>query len=354
MVEPAPAERILVHAPSWIGDVVMATAAFRELRRAYPKSRISFLVKPGRDRVIGEASYCDEAIIDRSSGSPLGVLRMAAELRRRRFDLAVLFADSFRARVLAFLAGIPRRVGYVRDLGGLLLTKRLRYPGGSKKPEPMPLRFRRLIEALGIPGGDTRPELVIDAGVEERARQRRESLGIPEGEALVGLNPGASFGSSKIWPPEHFARLGDLLADRHGLRSIIFVGPGEEAIARDIESRMRHPVISTADDHVPLDELKVFIRDLRLLVTTDTGPRHYAVAFRVPVVVLMGSTDPRYTDLHLEESVVLRKADLPCIACHLKTCPIEGHPCMRTITPEEALDAVAELDRRRGVFRGAP
>ena len=256
--------------------------------------------------------------------------------------------------MLAFLAGIPRRVGYVRDLGGLLLTKRLRYPGGSKKPEPMPLRFRRLIEALGIPGGDTRPELVIDAGVEERARQRRESLGIPEGEALVGLNPGASFGSSKIWPPEHFARLGDLLADRHGLRSIIFVGPGEEAIARDIESRMRHPVISTADDHVPLDELKVFIRDLRLLVTTDTGPRHYAVAFRVPVVVLMGSTDPRYTDLHLEESVVLRKADLPCIACHLKTCPIEGHPCMRTITPEEALDAVAELDRRRGVFRGAP
>ncbi len=111
---------------------------------------------------------------------------------------------------------------------------------------------------------------------------------------------------------------------------------------------MSTPVINTARHILGLDVLKPFIRDLTLLVSTDTGPRHYAVAFGTPVVVLMGPTDPRYSGLHLERTELIRH-DVPCGPCHLKVCPID-HRCMVGITPEEVLERVETLDRRLGVF----
>jgi heptosyltransferase-2 len=348
-------ERILVHAPSWIGDLVMATAAFAALRETFAQSHITLLLKPGRDRVVAGGDYFDVTVRDRSAGSLRRVLSTAAELRRRRFDLAVLFADSLRARLLASLAGIPRRVGYRRNLGGWLLTDAVGYPGarGAKVPEPMPVRFERLVRAVGAPPqGSLRPRLVVTADEVERARLRRHRLGIGEREPLIGLNPGASFGASKIWPPASFARLADLLAERFGVRSLILTGPGEEAIARAILAAARSRPIWTGDDVIPLDELKAVVRGLRLLVTTDTGPRHYAVAFRVPAVVLMGPTDRRYTEIHLDETIVIQKK-LPCSPCHLKTCPID-HRCMRWITPEEVLAAAETLAREHQAFESAP
>ena len=135
---------------------------------------------------------------------------------------------------------------------------------------------------------------------------------------------------------------------RYGLRSIIFLGPGEEGIGDAIEKRMETPVINTAPDILPLDVLKPVVRDLKLMVSTDTGPRQYAVAFEVPVVVVMGPTDPRYSGLHLERTEVIRH-DVPCGPCHLKVCPID-HRCMVGITPEEVLERVEILDRRVGIF----
>ena len=331
----------------------MATAAFVDIRRSYPHAHISILVKPGRDGILAGGDYHDELIVDHSSRGVGELLTTARDLRRRRFDLAILFSDSFRVALMAALAGIPIRVGYRRNLRSMLLSEPLRYagPGGSKIPEPMPVRYGRLLSAAGIAPGDCRPVLRVTENEEARLRDRRAKLGIREGEHLVGLNPGASFGASKMWPPEHFARLGDALVERFGVRVILLVGPGEEPIATAIERHMRHRPISTASSLVPLDELKALVRDLRLLVTTDTGPRHYAVAFRVPVVVLMGPTDPRYTNMNLDETELLRREDVECIACHHKTCPID-HRCMRWITPEHVLERIDCLNERFGVFGG--
>jgi heptosyltransferase-2 len=350
MLAPAP-ENILIQAPTWIGDLVMATASFADLRRAFPGARISILVRPGRDRVIAGGGYFDEAIVDGSKRGWRGFLRTAAELRRRRFDLAVLYSDSLRVAALAALAGIPRRAGYRRNLRGFLLSHGVRHAGprGAKTPEPMPRRYARLIAALGVSAGSERPILQVTPAEEERARARLAALGVAPGEALVGFNPGASFGSTKIWPPRHFARLGDLIAERYGMRALILVGPGEEPIACAIAAAMRHPPVSTADSLVPLDELKPIIRDLKLLITTDTGPRQYAVAFRVPLVALFGSTDPAYSNANLDETEIVRRRDVPCSPCHLKRCPID-HRCMEWITPEEVLERVEALNQRLNVF----
>lgn len=333
----------------------MATANFADVRRTYPQAEITILLKPGREKIIDGASYFDKLRFDRSEKSPGAVWRLVRELRRERFDLALLFPNSFRAAALAWLAGIPRRAGYRRNLRSLLLTDGVDYeyvdsrgPGSKRKPVPMPIFYARIGESVGIQRGDLRPQLFVTPQCEERAQELRRALGIANGESLIGINPGASFGASKLWPPEHFARVGDALSEKHGLRIILFVGPGEEPIAEAIASRLRQRPIYDPRRLVPLDLLKPFIRDLKLLVTTDTGPRHYAVAFGVPILVVMGPTHPDHTAINLERTDVVRH-DVPCGPCHLKICPLD-HRCMVGISAEEVLARIEALDRRVGVF----
>ena len=346
-----PPAKILIQAPNWVGDIVMATSSFADARRAFPDARISILLKPGREKILEGSTDHDRILFDRGGNGLLGLWRMARGLRKERFDFAIVLPTSFRSALIPFLAGIPRRFGYRMNGRSLLLTDTLlpEREGSRRRPVPMPLFYSRVCELAGIPPGDGKPRLSVTPGDEERARAVRKSLGIAEGEEIVGINPGASFGSSKLWPAGHFASLADLLARRHGLRAMILVGPGEERIAEEIVSTAETKPIYDPLVKIGLDVLKPIVRDLKLLVTTDTGPRHYAVAFGVPVVCVMGSTDPRYTAMNLERTEVVRH-DVPCGPCHLKTCPID-HRCMTGITPEEVLERIEGLDARVGVFR---
>jgi heptosyltransferase-2 len=112
----------------------------------------------------------------------------------------------------------------------------------------------------------------------------------------------------------------------------LFVGPGEDRIAQSIVATSKAKIVNTGPDRIDLGLLKYLIRRCQLLITNDTGPRHYAVAFNVPVVVVMGPTDPRYTAANLENTLVLRK-DLDCSPCHKKECP-RDHECMLMVKPE--------------------
>jgi heptosyltransferase-2 len=343
-------QRILIRAPNWVGDLVMATANFADLRRAYPDAHITVLLKPGRDKILEGSPDLDEIVFDRAGNSLRAMWALARELRRQAYDLTVLFPNSFRTALIAFLARVPRRAGYRRNLRSVLLTDGVKYDveNGKRVPMPMPLFYSKLCERLEVPFGDGRPRLFVSSDCEERATEVRRELGIADGEPLVGLNPGASFGASKLWPPEYFAAFGDAVTERWGLRTILFVGPGEESIGNAIAEGMKYPPINTSARPLPLDILKPFIRDLKLLVTTDTGPRQYAVAFDVPTLVVMGPTDPRYSGINLEKTEVVRH-DVPCGPCHLKVCPLD-HVCMRGISPEEMFTRLDELHARVGVF----
>jgi len=209
-------------------------------------------------------------------------------------------------------------------------------------------RYARLIERASAEPGDGRPVLEVSPRCEERAEAWRRELGISPGEKLIGINPGASFGSSKLWPVERFARLADLLARSTGQRTILLLGPGEEEIGNRIAARMETSPVNTAGNFLDLDVLKPIVRDLSLLVTTDTGTRHYAVAFRVPLVVVMGPTHPGFTAANLEETEVVRY-DVDCGPCHLKVCPGQHHHrCMTSIQPEEVLERARRLLERLG------
>jgi heptosyltransferase-2 len=332
-----------VRAPTWVGDIVMATPALRALRARNPDAEI----------VVSGRAYTEDllrglASVDRFVSEPgralRAVLAHARALRRERFDQAVLLPDSARAALPAFLARIPVRCGYARDpLRRLLVNRALEVPSesGGRVPISMVERYLRVTRVLGCPDAGERTEIGLDDDARARTGARLAASGVGAEDALLVVTPGAAFGASKLWPAEHFAAACDGITDRLGLRTVIAPGPGEEPVAREIEGLMKRPVQNLVDPTLSLRELSALIERSRLLLSNDTGPRSMAVALDRPVVVLMGPTDPRHTHHLMERQRVLREP-VDCSPCHLKVCPID-HRCMTRLSPERAVEAAAEL-----------
>jgi heptosyltransferase-2 len=342
------AKKILVICPNWVGDVVMATPAFRALRTSFPHAEIAVLFRPYVAGILEGAPWFDRVIeYDRRKGSLRDAVRLIRRFRKEAYDLAVVFPNSFRTALLAGLGGARERVGYVRDRRGFLLTRAVPRPGegpgeeGTFHPVYMVDYYLELAAAAGAKPMGRELELPLPAATDAKAAALLENHGVADGEKLIGLNPGAAYGSSKCWMPERFAEAGDRLAERFKARVLVMAGPGEEAVQKDIVSRMTSKPMAPAPGELPLDVLKGVVKRLALLVTNDTGPRHYASAFGVPAVVIMGPTDPRYTQSPDERAVVLRE-EVDCGPCHLKTCP-EDHRCLTAITPAMVVEAAEGL-----------
>jgi len=338
--------RLLVRLPNPIGDMVMCTPALRSLRAHWPAARI-VVAGPGHCVPLLEGlPFVDELVPlpSRAKEGLAGLRRAAAGLAERRFDLAILFANSFSSALMARLARIPQRVGYAGGGRSGLLTRRLRSqpePKFHRMPQPMPEFYARLLDALGVPRAGYRTELAVRPEDEARAAVWLERQGVAPGQPLYGVHGGASFGPSKLWYPERWARVADTLHERHGGRALLFCGPGEEDTVRAIGAAAKSPVASAVDDPIDLRLLKAMAKRLSLMICTDAGPRHIAVAFGVPTVALLGSTDPRFSNTNLERSVVVRTG-VECSPCHLKVCPID-HRCMTRMSAEMVLAACERL-----------
>jgi heptosyltransferase-2 len=331
----------------------MATPTLKSLRNAFPDARIDLTLLPYVRKIVEQAPWFDDIIEFSPKGEHKGILgriRYLHALRKNKYDLAVVLPNSFSSAALAFLSGARRRIGYNRQGRGLLLTDRIPAPtrDGEFVPQPMVEYYLKLCEKLGGKTDSTRTQLFVDAESEGRAEKLFDKHGLGNGRPVVALNPGAAYGSSKLWMPKRFAHVGDRLVRNRGCDVVILGGPGEKEIARDIAAAARSNLINLAEEDVGLDLLKSVIKRLNLLITVDSGPRHFAVAFDKPVVTLMGPTDPRYTNSNLERTIVLRAADLDCISCHEKKCPAD-HECMTRITTDMVFDAAEKLlDRYPG------
>lgn len=348
--------------PSWVGDAVMATPALRVLRASMPGAFIGALVRPGIDALLAGSRFIDEFHVETVRGV-MGPKRSAAKVRGRRYYAAVLFTNSFSTALTARLAGIPRRIGYDRDGRGLLLTDRLT---AQKRRDVEPFRrsatdpgawapvaacvyYERLVlrtlELAGARASETAGgplELTATADDEAAARAILERAGVDAGAYAV-LNPGGN-NPAKRWPAERFALVADHLKRVHGLTSLINGSPGEAGLLEEIAAACGEGTgaVPLARMGVTLASLKGIVKGARLMVTNDTGPRHVAAAFGVPVVSLFGPTDPRWTTIPARERVI--KAD-PTLAeeevadDHPERCQIER------IGTDEVIRAVDELLR---------
>lgn len=320
----------LIIGTNWIGDAVMSLPVLRAIRRAHPGDRLCVLAPRGPAAIYRAEPSADAVFVRSSFASDL------LALRRERFGEAWLLPNSFRAALVAFLSGAPRRIGYATDGRGRLLTHPLPPPPGTEHQ----LRdYDALLEANSIAPDLEPPRLPISAGAARQAEQILRVAGLGPGGRLVLLCPGSAFSETKRWPPERYAELSDALSAR-GFACAIVIGPAErslgERVAKGAGSTV--PVLGADLDPVALAAL---LSLALVVVSNDSGPMHLAAAVGTPVVALFGPTDPGRTAPSGAPTRVLDRYVF-CSPCFRTQCPY-GHECMKEITVEDVARAVEEL-----------
>jgi heptosyltransferase II len=331
---------LLVVQPSWVGDAVMATPTLRALRSLYPSARIAYLFKKNLAPVFAGMPWADEWIPYEAEGT----WRLSRELKSSRFDTGVLLANSFRTALLCRLAGVKRIVGYAREGRTMLLTDRLQPPrekDGSFTISPIIHYYLAIARYLGSDETDLSMQLFVTPDEEREATDVMARAGIDRSRPRVVLNPGAQYGAAKCWLPEYFAEASDRLQAEFGAQVIVSSAPRERPIVDEIARHAKKPFIDLAKFNPSFGAVKAFLRTCDLMLTNDTGPRHIAAAFGVPVVTLFGPTHPDWTQIYfpLERQLAVK---VDCGPCQLKKCPLD-HRCMKQLTPGMALQASAEL-----------
>jgi heptosyltransferase-2 len=355
-----PFERIVVRMPNWIGDVVMATPLVRTLRENLPRAHLAVLVLPSGAKVLEGSAGIDQVIVYDRKGKDAGfggMRRVAARLKQERFDLAVCCPNSFSQALILRMAGIPRRAGWSYGGRGFLLTDKLapQMDGHRRVARPMPLYYLDIARLLGCEVLSAAAHLGTTEQDERDADEFLDRKSVPRDTPLLGLNVGAAFGPSKHWTPRGFADVAAGLRMSDGLRPVVLCGPGEEDLGRTIEDAVGGDIVRTSNDVISLGGLKALIRRLKLLVTTDTGPRHFAVAFDVPHVCVMGSTNPQMTDQpHARGEVVRVDPLLDCMPCHEKVCPLGHHDCLEKLEAAPVLAAAQRVMALPPVTDAAP
>ncbi len=343
-------ETILIRCPNWVGDIVMATPVLDCIRENFPHARITGVIGKNAQGIVRDGPWFDD-FIDCEDKTLAGMRRMIKKIRALKPDMGILLTNSFRSVLPVWLGKAKYIYGYRRDFRGMFLAGGPKPVRSGAKIIPLPMQeyYLELCRWLNLKLPTViRPKLFIGEELQKRGDEILRKYGIQAQDIIIGLNPGASFGSSKCWPSEYFAATAELFTEKKGAKILLLTGRGEEKIAEAILSQTKASIINTARDCINLELLKPLVKRCNLFITNDTGPRHYAVAFDVPVVVIMGPTDPRYTSTNLEKTTVIR-TEAECSPCHKKICPTD-HRCMGGITPQMVFEAGEKLLNGQGQY----
>jgi len=333
--------------PNWIGDVVMATPALRALHRRFGSHATMIgVMRPYVSQALSGAAWLDETIhYDRKSPDrELRIPAVAAKLRKRKLDALVVLPNSISSAVLAFLGRARKRIGYARNSRSPLLTHTLKAPrsGGKWTPVSAVDYFLEIAYAMGCEKESRKLELNTLPEDEEETDRIWENLGLNDVKHVVIFNTGGAYGAAKHWPTEHYVELARRITDRDDAAVLVICGPAEAEAAAEIERRAgRRRVTSMAQQDKSLGVAMACIRRSQAMVTTDSGPRFFGVAFDVPMISMFGPIDPRWSTTYQPRELVLWH-DTSCRPCGQRTCPEEHHRCMRELSVQRVHEAVLQ------------
>jgi heptosyltransferase-2 len=338
--------KILVRAPNWVGDAVMAIPALEMIRRTRAGDEICILARPVVADLLSGQPFVDRILQYDFHGRHegwFGRQKLIVELRKERFDMAVLLQNAFEAAWLAWRAGIPERIGYARDGRGPLLTKAIPAPKVGEIPKHESHYYLELLRrASWIEASPAIPPIRLS--VPDVARTAAESAlrsaGARETAWRCAIAPGASYGAAKCWPPECFALLADRLISECGADVIFFGTAGEKEIAARIRSNMKSRVISLVGETSTRD-LAALFASCSVFIGNDSGAMHVAAAAGLPVIGIFGSTDPEGTAPVTDQFTLIREA-VSCSPCFLRRCPVD-HRCMTRITVDSVFSAAMRV-----------
>jgi heptosyltransferase-2 len=342
--------RVVVRAPNWLGDIVMAFPAIAAVRAAHPGAQLAVAAPAAFADVCAAVPGVDEVVPLRGSGIR-AIGAHAEALKAGGFDLAILFTNSFSSALAASRAGIAERWGYRRDWRGRLLTRAVPVrrprttPESSMPPGPAgphhSAYYLRLTSSLGMPPVDAPTALRVPLAAHDRAAALLADAGVPVDATIVGFAPGAAYGSAKRWPPERVAEaIGGVVGQ--GGRAVLVGAAGDREIARAIQAALAPGVWPSVVDLVGETDTATLMGILarcRVVVANDSGAMHVASAVGRPVVAIFGPTDEKATAPMGPHTLV--RHDVFCRPCLLRACPID-HRCLRRI---DTADVVAAISR---------
>jgi heptosyltransferase-2 len=353
--------KLAVMLPNWVGDACMATPALRALRTELPAdTSICWVARPGPLGVLEGLSWADSTLAYKPRAKPavgkplLNRRGLVRALRAERFDAILYLTNSLSTALIGAFAGIPRRIGYARDYRSWLLTDRIPVCSGSRnaRKDPCIDNYLRLAQSVGCQATDKRTELALLPGDESLATRCLEFVGLDSQRELIVINTGAATAPTKRWPIEQAAVAAASLARDLDASVLIHCGPAERDNANAIEALADDPQVKSMGRfaELPLGLSKALIARSRLIVSTDSGPRHIAVALNKPVVSLFGSIDPGLTRTYnLPETVVTLGLD--CQPCGSYDCQYKHARCMLELDAARVVRA-AKLAYRQTATQG--
>jgi heptosyltransferase-2 len=343
MLKRSRAKRILIRSTNWIGDAVMTTPAVRAIRRNFPKAYISMLAKPWVAPVFAHSPHVDEIVVFDVNGRHKGLvgpIRLARDLRSYRFDAAILLQNAIEAALIAFLAGIPTRIGFDTDARRLLLTHSVRCNPAIKSIHQTGY-YLKILEGAGLAVGTQTLELSLGKADRQGAGRILEAHGIMSDRRVVGLNPSATFGPAKQWFPARYAALADRLSRSLNAAIMIFGGPSDRDLGRRITRMMQTPAIDLSG-RTRLGEAMALIDRCDAFITNDSGLMHVAAALNTPLVAIFGSTNSTTTSPYSPTSRIVR-VPIDCSPCMQPVCPLGHMNCMKRVTVEMVCNVVEDL-----------
>jgi lipopolysaccharide heptosyltransferase II len=314
--------RILIRSSNWLGDAVMSVAAVRAIKNGRPDARVT-VAAPVNIAPMWKLVPEVDTIIPLPNDSLFTVISL---LKRRNFDVAILFPNSLRVALESWLSGIPRRVGYRGHWRRLLLNQTVREPRKPGPPEHHSLRFLRIARECGAETPNAQP--------------LPQTSNIKLQTSKLGLCPGAEYGPAKRWLPERFAEVAAKVSAQSSAQWILFGTKNDMAIGDQIATAIGDHCVNRIG-RTTLDQLIDELRECRLVLTNDTGTMHLAALLGVPVVAIFGSTEPRVTGPLGAGHIILRH-HVECSPCFLRECPIDFR-CMKAVRSEEVADAVLSI-----------
>ena len=325
---------VLVVAPNWLGDAVMALPALADIRRHVGTARIVVAARPAVAPLYTMAPGVDEVVT---------VPRRGALLGGTAAGTAILFPNSFTSAWIVRKAGIAERWGYASDLRRPLLTRAVRRP---RRRMHQGAYYQHLVRELGIDNGPLEPRVDVPAEVVSAARALLTAHGWDGARPLVAIAPGAAYGTAKRWLPAHFARLVSIVAERRA--HCVLVGSEGDApttawVKGAIEGATRDAVIDLAGA-TPLPVVAGIMSLAAACVSNDSGAMHLAAAVGVPLAALFGPTREDETSPLMRAGTRAEVLINPvwCRPCMLRECPID-HRCMTGLSPERVSDALERL-----------
>ncbi|MBI3895595.1 MAG: lipopolysaccharide heptosyltransferase II [Acidobacteria bacterium] len=346
--------KVLVRVPNWVGDAVMCLPALRELRKALPDAEMALVARPWVREIFPlDELRCRIIAYDTRTTHRgfLGRWRLAAELRKEKFAAAILFQNALDAALLALLAEIPIRAGYARHGRGPILTHPMAVPRKGEIPPHEAHYYLELLRRLGVIESFAKVrEILLPTYEDQRATARTQLLALigqaradqTEEKFVVGISPGATFGTAKRWPGEQFAELAEKLHRELGANCVFFGSKEEKPLVDSLLPKTGGGAVSLAGE-TSLSEFMRLVQGCDLYLTNDTGTMHVAAALGVPTLAIFGPTDERATR-PLGPRVELMAGEAFCRPCLLRHCPID-HRCMTSIAVEKVFRRACSMLR---------